>query len=665
MSYSSPPDPFIPNLYNSNDYFHNDTPLTIALGDIRYLQLTGGILSGNLFCSNGLSISGSFIIAGTLLSSTATQLNYLSGVINPGTAYASNALVLDSSSNINGINSLSATSLTATTLTGTISTAAQTNITSLGTLTNLVLSGSISSCTTFNSSGIMTLSNTTASTSISTGAIICDGGIGVVKNSYFGASQYMTSTTGALIIGTSTDTSRLISAQNSGLSTTSSIYGLCYGVASNTNNQVEHSFYYVGSGSTDNRYEIGFYGGNRLVSLLASGVLNINNPSLGASTGTVQIQSTGYALNLVNTSTYYTRLGTDSLGNFIIETNTSGGVGGYTENYFSSGSLGLGLTPRSRLDFGNTASDCIITLYQANNLSGTYMIGANSSANEYTSAGSNGHQFYYNSASGSTSPQQLGTNIFSMLGNGNAQSSLNLIATAGIHANGYSTTGLSSLGASAHVHYAGGMASFFGYNYSTASYEAASFNNVLYCSSSGELGVGSSSPTYPLDIQTSISGAFSGSYGYLSGSGSGTGTNTGSVGVSLRTTGRIFCSELDAQSDRKLKENIRDITEEEAIKFIHEVNPINYNMIKSKERSYGYIAQNVLKCRSNDGTPHLFEDLIELHKYHENIDEHIDEDGFISPKNYIFTLNYMKIIPIIHKFILVKDQQIKKNETEI
>lgn len=75
--------------------------------------------------STGLQLSG------TLVSSTAVELNRLSGV-TAGTALGGKALILDSSSNITGINNFIATNVT-----GTIQTAAQPNITSLGTLTTL------------------------------------------------------------------------------------------------------------------------------------------------------------------------------------------------------------------------------------------------------------------------------------------------------------------------------------------------------------------------------------------------------------------------------------------------------------------------------------------------------------------------------------------------
>ena len=88
-------------------------------------------------------------IGGTNVTATAAELNTLSGIasnttalnytnVTPGTAAASKALVLDSSRDIANINSL-----TATTLAGTLSTAAQTNVTSLGTLSALTISGDL------------------------------------------------------------------------------------------------------------------------------------------------------------------------------------------------------------------------------------------------------------------------------------------------------------------------------------------------------------------------------------------------------------------------------------------------------------------------------------------------------------------------------------------
>ena len=84
-------------------------------------------ISGSLNCS-------SLFVGGTQIVSTANEINYISG-ITLGTASSSKAIVLDSSRNISNINALSTSSLTATNITGTLLTAAQPNVTSLGTLT--------------------------------------------------------------------------------------------------------------------------------------------------------------------------------------------------------------------------------------------------------------------------------------------------------------------------------------------------------------------------------------------------------------------------------------------------------------------------------------------------------------------------------------------------
>ena len=75
-------------------------------------------------------------LGGTTITATADQLNYLA--TSAGTALASKAAVLDSSRNIMNINSLAANQLT-----GTLQTAAQPNITAVGTLTELDISGDL------------------------------------------------------------------------------------------------------------------------------------------------------------------------------------------------------------------------------------------------------------------------------------------------------------------------------------------------------------------------------------------------------------------------------------------------------------------------------------------------------------------------------------------
>lgn len=151
------PPTVLSDVFNSTYFTDLDGNLSLALADLRYLKLTGGIVSGLTTFSNSLSVVGTLSINGS-----AVDLSLITGV-TAGTATASKVLSLDASSNVTGINSLSATSLTgtiltpsqpnitslgtlptltATLITGTLQTAAQPNITSVGTLTSLT-SGNI------------------------------------------------------------------------------------------------------------------------------------------------------------------------------------------------------------------------------------------------------------------------------------------------------------------------------------------------------------------------------------------------------------------------------------------------------------------------------------------------------------------------------------------
>jgi len=97
-------------------------------------NLTSGLnsLTATSLVSTNLTVNGT-----TFTSSILNNLSSLDG-ITAGTAAASKALIVDSSRNIININNL-----TATNLTGTLQTASQPNITSVGTLTSLVSNGNL------------------------------------------------------------------------------------------------------------------------------------------------------------------------------------------------------------------------------------------------------------------------------------------------------------------------------------------------------------------------------------------------------------------------------------------------------------------------------------------------------------------------------------------
>ena len=131
---------------------------TLVLDSNRNINNINSLTSTNLITTN-------LTIGGTQLNITGTQINY-AAVSTPGVAEASKALVLNSSSNITGINSLSSTTLTATNLNGTIQTASQPNITSIGTLSSLTITGGISGLTNLSLTGNLTGANTVSATNL-------------------------------------------------------------------------------------------------------------------------------------------------------------------------------------------------------------------------------------------------------------------------------------------------------------------------------------------------------------------------------------------------------------------------------------------------------------------------------------------------------------------
>ncbi len=113
-----------------------------------------------------------------------------------------------------------------------------------------------------------------------------------------------------------------------------------------------------------------------------------------------------------------------------------------------------------------------------------------------------------------------------------------------------------------------------------------------------------------------------------------------SANYSMRTDGRILCTgELEITSDRRLKENIIELTPELSKKFIMTTTPVKFNWrTGDKIVDYGYIAQDIYKKG--------FTDLVTITPSQGMI-ECIDEDGFVSPKDAKFVFSPGKIIPML------------------
>ena len=125
----------------------NGTLVTASAIELNYTDVTTvGVAQANkaLVLDENLDIVGihnletdNLTVNGTLVTSSAVELNYVD-VNTLGVAEASKALVVDANRDISNIRNLYAENLN-----GTIQTAAQPNITSLGTLTNLDVAGAL------------------------------------------------------------------------------------------------------------------------------------------------------------------------------------------------------------------------------------------------------------------------------------------------------------------------------------------------------------------------------------------------------------------------------------------------------------------------------------------------------------------------------------------
>ena len=156
----------------------NYADMTISSGGNLTINSSGNTTF--IHSSDNLDVAGhdgstlGLKLAGTLVTATATELNYVD--TTAGTAEASKALVLDSSRDITNINSLSASTLTSvsTTDSTTTTTGAITTAGGVGIVKNL------------NVGGLTKLVNTTNATNANSGALVVSGGAGVKKALYVG-----------------------------------------------------------------------------------------------------------------------------------------------------------------------------------------------------------------------------------------------------------------------------------------------------------------------------------------------------------------------------------------------------------------------------------------------------------------------------------------------
>ena len=114
---------------------------------------------------------------------------------------------------------------------------------------------------------------------------------------------------------------------------------------------------------------------------------------------------------------------------------------------------------------------------------------------------------------------------------------------------------------------------------------------------SGNVGIGTNSPDYPLHIYGSVN-ASPGAVGYIDNTGANTNSNATNDPVGLKVEKVIWSAMyIMASSDRRIKENIVDVSDNQALSIVRSI-PCRYYEYKDKvsrgfDKTIGFIAQEV------------------------------------------------------------------------
>jgi len=126
------------------------------------------------------------------------------------------------------------------------------------------------------------------------------------------------------------------------------------------------------------------------------------------------------------------------------------------------------------------------------------------------------------------------------------------------------------------------------------------YNNIigLNMNSSGNVGIGTTSPSVPLHVSRATTITLSGASSYFEvHNGFKTNGNNLSKAISIKATDGIVGSSVFANSDLRIKENINDILDDSALQKLRQLNPKMYQykdkLSRGDKTVYGFIAQEV------------------------------------------------------------------------
>ena len=618
--------------------------------DIDIVSAGGQLIQGT-YNSNSISLSIS-ADGDCVLSTNSNNL-----ILSNGTG-----LVFSGSGGISGL-----TSLTATNLTGTLQTAAQPNITSVGTLSTLstrtIYIGSDHSST-------YDLSITS-----STGRLISlNQGLVSITHQIISGNYVISSTSGSVVLdtnmnlalngGTITGLTTLTSSSISGTLQTAS-QPIITSLGTLTNIVTSGTLTIGSTAISESNIQVlsGVTAGT--VSALKALVVDINKDistirNLTAINlyGSIQtasqpnITTIGALTNITVGSTLFSESDLSVLhgvtpGNasaskaIILDSNSAiTGLSLLGTTAILIGGTNLGGTEAAyltSLTIGTASASKALVLDSSSNLTGVNSFGVSTISIGGTSLGSPEAAYLTSLTAGNASASKA-----LVLDSSLAITGIHSISTNALIVNGVNIT---SNGSGATSEYLTNITP--GTAAASKALVLSSNSNISGINSIGstQITIGNSSyTTMPLEIgYTSF--VMSGAYAYNTNANSHGTIAAGGVtsyNYSIRALGRILCTQsVDVTSDRRLKYNVQNLEDDYCTKFITDTTPVSFNWINGDSfPSYGYIAQDLLR--------HGFSDLVNLAD-DQNMTQEIDSDGLISPQGIKFTISYQHIIPILAK----------------
>jgi hypothetical protein len=154
--------------------------------------------------------------------------------------------------------------------------------------------------------------------------------------------------------------------------------------------------------------------------------------------------------------------------------------------------------------------------------------------------------------------------------------------------------------------------------------------------SSGNVGIGISPTNAKLHINGSVSYTPT-TYSGAQGNGTWITGLTAAVNASIYATNSLVASGIFSPSDARLKKDIVPITGLDAMNFINNAIPVNFNWKADNQSDYGFIAQDLLL----KGYSHLITAIPDADLHAE------DNYGISSPEGERFILKYDSIIPLL------------------